>query len=68
MDIKKERIRLGLSQELLAVKAGMNPSTYGRLERCGGKQVNQDTARKLAEALEVDVEELFPEFHNLRSW
>jgi transcriptional regulator with XRE-family HTH domain len=54
------RQRRGLSiQELreLGKKAGVNPVTIGRLEK-GRRSAQLETVRKLAGALEVEVEQL----------
>jgi XRE family transcriptional regulator, fatty acid utilization regulator len=51
------RERRGLSMQELGKKAGVNPVTVGRLEK-GRRPAQLETVRKLAEALEVEVEEL----------
>lgn len=51
------RERKALTQQQLAVKAGVNRVTVARLER-GSDQPLPTTVRKLADALGVDPEEL----------
>jgi transcriptional regulator with XRE-family HTH domain len=51
------RERRALSMRELGMKAGVNPVTVGRLEK-GCRPAQLETVRKLAEALEVEVEEL----------
>lgn len=53
--LRKER---GLSQESLALKAGLNTSYMGQLER-GEKSATIDSLEKIANALNVPIEELF---------
>lgn len=58
-----ERIRdfrkgLGLSQEQLAFKAGLNPSYLGQVER-GEKSPTIDSLEKIVAALDVTFEDLF---------
>lgn len=65
-----ERIRdcrkgLGLSQEQLAFKAGLNTSYMGQVER-GEKSPTIDSLEKIATALDVTLEDLFS-FHYNRS-
>ena len=51
------RQRRGLSMRELGKKAGVNPVTIGKLEK-GRRPAQLETVRKLAGALEVEVEEL----------
>lgn len=58
-----ERIRTlrqirGLSQEQLALKANLNTSFIGQIER-GGKKPTIDTLEKIVNALDVSFEDLF---------
>ena len=74
-DIKRvigDRIRIyrteqNLSQEALALKAGISPSHMGRLER-GERGATIHSLEKVTEALNISIEELFrflsPEFEN----
>ena len=56
--IKELRKQSTLSQEQLAVQAGLTTSYIGMLER-GLKSPTVDTLEKIAIALEVEIEELF---------
>jgi transcriptional regulator with XRE-family HTH domain len=51
------RERRALSMRELGKKAGVNPLTIGRLEK-GRRTAQLETVRKLAGALEVEVDEL----------
>jgi transcriptional regulator with XRE-family HTH domain len=51
------RQRRGLSTRELGKKAGVHPVTIGRLEKAR-RPAQLETVRKLAGALEVEVEEL----------
>ncbi|MFC4596860.1 helix-turn-helix domain-containing protein [Cohnella hongkongensis] len=53
--LRKER---GLSQEQLALKAGMNTSYIGQVER-GEKSATIDSLDKIAKALDIELEQLF---------
>ncbi len=56
--IRNERRRRDLSQYELAKKAGLHPATISLAER--GTRISQETAEKIAAALELRVEELCP--------
>jgi len=66
MEIKKafgKRLRelrqaKGLAQDQLAIKAGLNPSYVGFIER-GERNPTLQTIWKLAQALRVDLKEFF---------
>lgn len=59
----KVRTSRGLSQEGLALRAGIAVPTYGRLERTGqgqgGTHVTLDTFLRVIEALELTSQELW---------
>lgn len=55
-DFRKEK---GLSQEELGEKAGFHFTHIGVVER-GEKNASLDTLNKIAEALDVEIVELFP--------
>lgn len=57
--LKELRTRARLSQQDLAVRAGLHQHTIARLER-GLSPPSMKTARRLAEALGVSVDEVFP--------
>lgn len=56
--IKMYRDSLGLTQEMLASKAGINEKYYGRIER-GESCPTVDYVIKLCNAMEIDIVELF---------
>jgi transcriptional regulator with XRE-family HTH domain len=66
MKIKTARENAGLSQTELALKAGLNPSLVNRIER--GVRPNRRTAERLAKALGVDIEVVFPNAAKLRKY
>jgi len=56
--IRALRLERGLSQELLALKAGVNRGYTGAIEN-GKKRPSLDTLQKLACALDVELYRLF---------
>lgn len=52
------RLAMGISQEALAAKAGLHRTYVGSVER-GERNVSLDNIHALADALGVDVRELF---------
>lgn len=56
--VRQLRLPTGLSQEALAAKAGLHRTYVGSVER-GERNISLDNIHVLAEALEVDVCELF---------
>lgn len=56
--IKYFRVQQGLSQEKLALKAGVNPAFLGHLER-GLKSPTMTTLDKIIEALNVSYSQFF---------
>ena len=56
--IKIYRKYLGITQEMLASKAGINEKYYGRIER-GESCPTIDYLIKLCDAMEIEVVELF---------
>ena len=56
--IREYRILRGLSQEQLALKANINVSFLGQIER-GGKKPTIDTIDKLLNALDVSYKDFF---------
>jgi transcriptional regulator with XRE-family HTH domain len=56
--LRELRIARGLSQEDLAHEAGLDRSYVGGVER-GQRNVSLDNIHKLAEALGVDISNLF---------
>jgi transcriptional regulator with XRE-family HTH domain len=59
--IKDIREKQGLTQVQLAEKSGIKQNTISDLETGNIKSPSLDTAVKLARALGVAIEELFPE-------
>ena len=57
MRIRVERVRCGLSQEELAEKVGVTRVSIGNYER-GDRNISLTVAKKIAEALNLDVMEL----------
>ena len=60
--IRQFRTSQGLSQEELALRAGLNPAHLGHIER-GLKSPTIDTISKISEALNVELSQLF-DFEN----
>lgn len=58
-DIRTERIRRGLTLPQFAEQAGVPYHVARRAER--GKRIREDSAKRIADFLGVDVLELFPE-------
>jgi transcriptional regulator with XRE-family HTH domain len=58
LNIRRLRVARGISQDDLALAAGIERSYAGHLER-GGKNPTVITLEKLAVALECDISELF---------
>ena len=56
-NIIRNRKLLGLSQEALAIKAGIHRTYIGAVERCE-RNISVDNIEKLANALGCDVAEL----------
>jgi transcriptional regulator with XRE-family HTH domain len=51
---KDARLKKGLTQAVLANKAGINPNTYAKIER-GEQEPSISTVKKLAKALDLDL-------------
>ena len=58
--LKKLRTERGLSQKTVADKTGVHANSYGQYER-GIRKPDGDTVKKLARALDCDVEYLMDE-------
>jgi transcriptional regulator with XRE-family HTH domain len=56
--IKKHREASGVSQENFARQIGMDRAYFGRIER-GSQNISIVTASRIAEALEINVSDLF---------
>lgn len=57
-ELKKARIDKNLTQVEIAKLAGMNIATYNRKEN-GIRQFNESEIKKIADILEVEIEEVF---------
>lgn len=58
LNIRLERVKRGISQEILADMAGIARSTMGIIER-GEQSPSLQTVAKVANALQVDIYKLF---------
>lgn len=56
--VRKERLRLGLSQEELASRAGVHRTYIGMIERAE-KNITLENIEKIAKALKISLTELF---------
>jgi transcriptional regulator with XRE-family HTH domain len=59
MQLRQLRVVKGFSQESLAHASGINPCYYGSIER-GEKNIATRNLIKIADALKVEVGDLFP--------
>ncbi len=59
--VRNERIRLGLSQEELAARAGVHRTYIGMIERAE-KNITLVNIDKISKALELNIQELFSDF------
>ncbi|MBC8744268.1 helix-turn-helix transcriptional regulator [Lactobacillus sp. Marseille-P7033] len=57
-NIVKQRHALHLTQEKLAERAGISINFLSKLERSASKSVSAETLQRLANALEISMEEL----------
>lgn len=60
-NVREKREGQGMSQEELAEKTGMSRTQIGRIERGNAKNSRADTVKKIANALQVNIEELLCE-------
>jgi transcriptional regulator with XRE-family HTH domain len=56
--VRDERIKLGLSQEELAARAGLHRTYIGMIERAE-KNITLENIEKIAEALGTNIKNLF---------
>lgn len=56
--VREERLRIGISQEVLAEKAGLHRTYVGAIER-GERNVSIDNIERIARALAVKPSDLF---------
>lgn len=59
--VRKERARLGLSQEALASRAGVHRTYIGMIERAE-KNITLENIQKVCEALNIKIGEFFSDF------
>jgi len=59
--VRKERTKLGLSQERLAAKAGVHRTYIGMLERAE-KNITLENIEKVAKALNLRLSDFFSDF------
>ena len=59
--VRKERTKLGLSQEGLAVKAGVHRTYIGMIERAE-KNITLENIEKVAKALGLKLSDFFSDF------
>jgi len=57
-NVKKYRLKLNLSQEQLALKAGLDRTYIGGIER-GERNISLNNIKKLSLALEIKISKLF---------
>jgi len=57
-NVRKERIRKGLSQEELAAKAGLHRTYIGMIER-SEKNITLVNVQKISRALNLKIKDLF---------
>lgn len=62
--LRKMRLRTGESMSALALRAGLEPALLSLVER--GKRPCRRTADKLAAALNVEPERLWPNYRTFR--
>lgn len=56
--VREERLKLGLSQEALAGKAGVHRTYIGMIERAE-KNITLENIEKLAKSLNLDIKDFF---------
>lgn len=56
--VRKERLKLGFSQEKLAVKAGVHRTYIGMIERAE-KNITLENIEKVSKALNIPIKDLF---------
>jgi len=59
--VRKERTKLGLSQERLAAKAGVHRTYIGMIERAE-KNITLENIEKVAKALNLKLSNFFSDF------
>ena len=59
--IKQRRQEIGISQEVLAERAGLHRSYIGDIER-GARNLSLENIEKLANALQISISDLFAKY------
>lgn len=59
--VRKERIKQGLSQEELAIRAGVHRTYIGMIERAE-KNITLENIEKLCKALNLRIQDIFSDF------
>ena len=59
--VRHERMKLGLSQEELASRAGVHRTYIGMIERAE-KNITLENIEKVSKALELSISEFFEDF------
>jgi transcriptional regulator with XRE-family HTH domain len=59
--IKQRRQELGISQEVLAERAGLHRTYIGDIER-GARNLSLENIEKLANALQISISDLFAKY------
>lgn len=56
--VREERVKLGLSQEALATRAGVHRTYIGMIERAE-KNITLENIEKIAKALKISIADFF---------
>ena len=59
--IKQRRQEIGISQEVLAERAGLHRTYIGDIER-GARNLSLENIEKLAQALQISISDLFAKY------
>lgn len=59
--VREERAKLGLSQEKLAIRAGVHRTYIGMIERAE-KNITLENIEKIAKALKIKIADFFADF------
>ena len=59
--IKQRRQELGISQEVLAERAGLHRTYIGDIER-GARNLSLENIEKIARALQISISDLFAKY------
>ena len=59
--IKQRRQEIGISQEVLAERAGLHRTYIGDIER-GARNLSLENIKKLAKALQIAISDLFARY------